>query len=177
MIQRKQVPQVNKSQRSERLIRKQNVLREADSQQHWWTAGKQRFSPIAIPALSLLRKKKHPMLIQGMLQHSFRQIPSRLCVPDLHQNNRPFYNFTQATSGYLCRCGEFALSCDDKHRFKECCCAAGSLKSVCSASPVSLLIKKIRILSRQCPTLSLHWNSSFVWPHTIKISCCFFLSG
>lgn len=99
VTQRKQVPKVNKSQRSERLIGKQNVLPAANGKQPTAnstgrgqvSSGPDSPSPIPIPALSLLRgKKTHPMLIQGMRRHSSRQIPSRLCGPDLYQNTGRF---------------------------------------------------------------------------------------
>lgn len=148
VTQRKQVPKVNKSQRSERLIGKQNVLPEANSKQPTANStgrgqvcsGPDSPSPIPIPALSLLREKKKPSHAYPRNASAFFPTDSISALrPRSLSEHRPFYNFAQATSGYLCRCGVFALSRDDKHRSKECCCAVGSPHSVC-ASRVSLLL-------------------------------------
>lgn len=97
VTQREQVPNVNKSQRSKRLIGKHNVLPAVKSQRHWPPAGEQqpsphlpRCHPSTLTFEERERKKTHLMLIHGMLWQFFRQIPSRLCGPDLYQNTGCF---------------------------------------------------------------------------------------
>lgn len=87
-------------------------------------------SHTGIPALSLLKRKgKKKKQSNAYPRNAPAFFPSDsiwASRPRSRSELTPLYNFAQATSGYLCRCGVFALSRDDKRRSRDCRCAAGS---------------------------------------------------